>query len=206
MLNGDKPIEENGQLLDLDSIRLTQDFGAELGVKKALLTVPVRRPDRQWFVRVRPEEDYRLQVGLIELRDEREVYLVEPSLFSELPGEVVPRILFTAINRQGVVFLWPVRLPGVDGKLDPWNRSAIQAAELATTQWMRIAANNSLGAYDVFPAKAHWLHQSGRTLASKSYLISLSETGSFKQRIIQSYDACAVRYRQDDSARWGLRF
>ena len=36
---------------DPTRLRLSQDFGEQIGVKKALLTVPVRKPDRQWFVR-----------------------------------------------------------------------------------------------------------------------------------------------------------
>src|SRR5262245_28394028 len=42
------------------ALRLSQDFTAGLGVKKALLTVPVRKPDKSWFVRVHPSEDYAL--------------------------------------------------------------------------------------------------------------------------------------------------
>ena len=38
-------------------------------------------------------------------------------LWPELATEATfsPRTFFTAINRQGVVFLWPIRLPGPDG-------------------------------------------------------------------------------------------
>ena len=63
-------------------------------------------------------------------------------------------MLFTAINRQGVIFLWPVRLPGEDGRGNAWNSSALEAANLATKGWVRIAANMSLGAYEVFQATA----------------------------------------------------
>ena len=64
------------------------------------------------------------------------------------------QVLFMAINRQGVVFLWPVRLPGNDGRGHAWNSSALEAANLATTGWVRVAANLSLGAYEVFQATA----------------------------------------------------
>ena len=135
-------------------LRLSQDFENKIGVKKAILTVPVRKPDRQWFIRVHPAADWRLDTAVLELKEDRETYLVEPSLWPELPGEVVPKVLFTAINRQGVVFLWPVRLQGSDGKWDEWNRSAMEAALLAMKGWIRVAANMSLGAYEVFEATA----------------------------------------------------
>ena len=32
-------------------------------------------------------------------------------------------MLFTAISRQGVLFIWPVRLSGDDDGIDAWNDS-----------------------------------------------------------------------------------
>lgn len=137
---------------DLRALRLSQDFGATVGVRKALLTVPVRKPTRQEFVRVHPSEAYRLQTAVLELKDDRETYLVARELWPELPGELKPVALFTTINRQGVVFLWPVKLPGEDGRSDEWSRSALEAANMAADCWVRSVANMSLGAYEVFTA------------------------------------------------------
>src|SRR6266568_3638739 len=64
----------NGDL-DLARLRLGQDFADKVGVKKALLTVPVRKPDRQSFVRVHPDPSWRLDTAVITLKDERETYL-----------------------------------------------------------------------------------------------------------------------------------
>jgi hypothetical protein len=141
---------------DPASLRLSQDFSADLGVKKALITVPVRKPDKVWFVRVHPDEAYRLQTPVIELKEERETYLVAPSLWGDLVGEVTfsPRVIYTAVNRQGVAFLWPLRLPGRDGKIDDWSQSALEAAKRAEKNWVRVMPNMSLGAYDVFEASA----------------------------------------------------
>jgi hypothetical protein len=139
---------------DPTSLRLPQGFAAALGVKKALLSVPVRKPDKSWFVRVHANSEYRLQTAVIELKEDRETYLVAPALWPELAAESTfsPRALFTAINRQGVLFLWTIRLPGTDGKLDEWSRTALEAAERATRGWVRVAANLSLGAYEVWEA------------------------------------------------------
>jgi hypothetical protein len=141
---------------DPASLRLSQDFAAGPGVKKALLTVPVRKPDKAWFVRAHPDEAYRLQTCVLELKEERETYLVSQSLWPELAAEATfsPRLLCTALSRQGVLFLWPIRLPGADGKIDSWSQSALEAAQLAQSQWVRVTANMSLGAYDVYQASA----------------------------------------------------
>jgi len=137
---------------DPSRLRLSQDFAATVGVKKALITVPVRKPSKQEFVRVHPNEAYRLETAVLELKEERETYLVEPSLWPELPSELTPKVLFTTMNRQGVLTLWPVRLPGEDGRLDEWNASALEAAEMARRHWVRVVANMGLGAYEVYEA------------------------------------------------------
>ena len=150
------PAREGLSQFDPARLRLSQDFGAALGVKKALLTVPVRKPSKEWFVQTHPSEEYRIQTAVLELKEDRETYLVDPSLWPELSTESTfgPRAIFTSITRQGVVFLWPIRLPGPDGKLDDWNQSALDAAAMANGRWVRVAANMALGAYDVFQASA----------------------------------------------------
>ena len=139
---------------DLDSLRLSQDFASAVGVKKLLKTVPVKKPSKEWFVRTHPDPAYRLETAVLELKEDRETYLVDRALWAELASEITfsPRLLVTAINRQNVLFIWPIRLPGSDGRIDDWSRSARDAAEEAQRQWVRITANLSLGAYDVTAA------------------------------------------------------
>ena len=135
------------------ALRLDQSFADHVGVKKLLTTVPVRKPNRQDFVRVHPDPAYRLTpAALIELKEDREVFLVTPAMAAELPGEFMAAALYTAINRQGVLQLWPVKLPGPDGKHNDWHRSAAEAAELAMHKWVRVTANMALGAYEIFEA------------------------------------------------------
>jgi hypothetical protein len=134
-------------------LRLDPSYAETVGVRKLLTTVPVRKPNKQDFVRVHPDPSYRLSpAAIIELKEDRETYLLVPGLAGHLDGEFSTATLFTAINRQGVPFLWPVKLPGPDGKHNEWHRSAAEAAERAMKKWVRIKANMSLGAYDVFEA------------------------------------------------------
>ena len=137
---------------DPTNLRLSQSFVETAGVKKLLTTIPVRRPSRQEFVRVHPSAEYRENFPIIELKDEREEYIVTASLVPELIGEFVIKTLYLAINRQGTLFFWPVRLPGPDGKDMNWWKSAREAAVLAMKDWVRIKANMNLGAYDIFKA------------------------------------------------------
>jgi hypothetical protein len=139
---------------DLSALRLDQSYAETAGVKKLLTTVPVRKPNRQDFVRVHPDPAYRLTpAAIIEVKEDREVYLVMPHMAQELPGEFNVATLYTAINCQGVLHLWPVRLPGSDGKHNEWHRSAGEAAERAWVRWIRVTANLSLGAYEIREAE-----------------------------------------------------
>jgi hypothetical protein len=119
------------------------------------LTVPVRRPAREWFVRVHPDAAYHLQTAVIELKEVGEVYLVSQDLWPDLAGEstFTSKMLFLTVNRQQVVFFWPVRLPGADGRVDTWSKSALEAAQLATRTWVRVSPDQSLGGYNVYYAE-----------------------------------------------------
>jgi hypothetical protein len=145
----DKVIE-----FDPAQLRLSQDFTSQVGVKKLITTIPVRKPDPQWFFRTHPDDAYTLPAAALELRDEREMYLVEPEVAAEIAEEVKPKLLVTSITRQGTLFLWPINLPRSDGRLDNWSQSATEAAQRARVSWTRIVANMSLGAYEVFEAQA----------------------------------------------------
>ena len=175
---------------DPASLRLTSDFSATIGVKKALLSVPVRKPDKSWFVRVHPAEEYHLSTAVIELKEDRETYLVAPALWNGLATEATfsPRALFTAMNRQGVLFLWPVRLPGSDGRVDDWSRTALEAAQLAVKHWSRVTANMSLGGYEVFQATGQLPEPEWPDLTLQQVL-----RVAFKDRFITTLDHPVLR-------------
>lgn len=144
--------KEKPSAFDPANYRLSQDFHENLGVKKALLTVPVRKPDKQWFVRTHPDESYCMTVAVIEMKEDRETFLVDPRLCEDLMPEITPKLLITTINRAGVPFLWPIRNAGNEGRQDEWSRTARVAASMARDRWVRVSPNMSLGAYEVFPA------------------------------------------------------
>jgi len=140
---------------DPAKLRLSQNFAEASGVKKLITTVPVRKPNKQDFVRVHPSKDYQIEAMILETQDEHEAYLVLPEVYEHLPeGVAVAKVLRLAITRQGVILLWPIKLPDQDGRLDNWNASAHIAAELAEKQWLRIVAKRALGAYEPFVATA----------------------------------------------------
>src|SRR5260221_8333627 len=138
---------------NLSALRLDQSYADTVGVKKLLTTVPVRKPNRQDFVRVHRDPKYRLTpAAIIEVKEDREVYLVIPDMAQALPGEFSLVTLFTAITRQGTLHLWPVKLQTPQGRQNEWHRSAAEPAERAMEKWVRVTSSISLGAYEMFEA------------------------------------------------------
>jgi hypothetical protein len=175
---------------DVEALRLPQGPGAAIGVKRLLLNVPHRKPDKSWFVRTHTAEEYRIVVGVLELKEDREIYLVAPALRAELETEPTYRrkLLVTAVNRQGLVFLWETTLPEEGGRKDNWGRSALEALDLASRRWIRVVANLVGGAYDVYEAAASLADPEWPTVPLGE-LLRLS----FKDHYIDSMDHPTLR-------------
>ncbi len=135
-----------------DPAKLRLSESSQIGVKKVTTVLPCGKPSRQQFVRVHPDESYRLHTAIFTDDVAREHYLVEQDLWGEMAGEVLPTILFAAITRSEGVFLWPVRVPEADGRRNNWHLSMMRAAERAMQRWIRVQANMADGRYDVFEA------------------------------------------------------
>jgi hypothetical protein len=175
---------------DLASLRLSQDYASAVGVKKLTTTVPVKKPSREWFVRTHPDPAYRLQTAVLELKEDREVYLVAPGLWPGLASETTfsARLLVTSINRQGVPFLWPIRLPGADGKIDDWSRSAMDAADEAKSRWVRVTSNMALGAYEIAVASGQVAEPTWPDLTFQE-IVRIA----FRDRMISEWDHPVLR-------------
>src|SRR5271169_3778786 len=105
------------------ALRLDPSYAETAGVRRHLMTVPVRKPNRQEFFQVHSDPAYRLTpAAIVELKEDRETYLITPTIAQQLPDEFAAATLLTAINRQGVLFIWPLKLPGPDGRQNEWHR------------------------------------------------------------------------------------
>src|SRR5688572_25212156 len=61
-------------------LRLSQRFGEGQDGQRVIVSMPVRKPGRQEFFRTHPDLDMWLETAVLELKEERLSYLVEPSL------------------------------------------------------------------------------------------------------------------------------
>jgi hypothetical protein len=140
---------------NLDAIRLPPGGAiAGVAVQQVPPHVPVRKPRRNEFDMTNPDPAMRVPTMVYVDPDDRDaVYLVPPTAMPALLGEARPVMLLPTINTQGTLFLWPLPLPLDDGRRNDWHATAREAAELAKTKWVRLAADMSLGAYRVYTAE-----------------------------------------------------
>ncbi len=142
-------VEEDDSGFDLDSIRLTQHFGGQIGVKKLLTTVPLRKPNRTQFFRTHP--DYRMDVMLLRHDETNELYVVMPKLLDLVLQLAEPYRLILVVDPLGTAFIWPLKIPD-ERSPNNWHKSALDADTKAQRMWIRIKADMSLGAYQVYEA------------------------------------------------------
>lgn len=100
-------------------LRISQRFGEGQDVKRVVASCPVRKPHRQEFFRTHPDPDMSIEVAVLEFKEERPHYLVNPELAPALPGEDAAKVLHLAITTHGALMLWSIRLPDDQGRLDP---------------------------------------------------------------------------------------
>ena len=93
-------------------------------------------------------------MAAIELKDESDggFCVVVPGMMAALGEEVHSYCLRPYVNRSGVLRLWPFA-SRAGRAANEWHRTAAVAAEIATRKWVRVTANRSLGAYEVFEAE-----------------------------------------------------
>lgn len=140
---------------DLSAMRLPTSYGEALDVRKVLTSIPVGKPSKGTFFRVREGEGWEFPVLTVQDPGSSETYIVQPEVAPSLGGLCRPVQLHAAIDRHGNEFLLPVPLPGSDGRRNRWHESLNQAAQLAKKQWVRIGANMPAGSYDVLVAQGN---------------------------------------------------
>lgn len=131
-----------------ESLRITQDFAAAEGAQTLFNRIPVRKPDRQEWFRVHPGEDMRLDMAVVELKEEREIFVLTPNVAQELPGEWFPVRMFVCVNRQQKAFLWPCKLPRESAKLGrDAAESALETAAEGMVRWVNMRWDGHIKAY-----------------------------------------------------------
>jgi hypothetical protein len=128
--------------------RADQSFAT--GSTTKTLPITVHKPDRfNWFT-VHPDPSYQFPAMMLDLKLERETYLVAPEIQAELDGLLSPKIIVPCLTRQGACFMWPVTAPDASGRVNTWTTTAMEAVQMATKGWVRIVADMAMGGYKIY--------------------------------------------------------
>lgn len=142
--------------LNLEALRLSTNFPTVVKTEQCLTTIPVRKPKKSEFFRVR--EGWSFDAFLLDLKEDEEKYLVMPE-FQQilLERNLLRRVRFYFLVSwgSGVMYLSEIPLPDEDGKFNDFNKSRMEHYETAKTKWVSISANKSLGAYTINIAKGN---------------------------------------------------
>lgn len=153
-LDGHDPAAKKPDPFDPEMLRV--EAIADIEVERVLTTLPVRKPKRNEFFRVHPGHNYTVDMYLLE-RDtgmDKESFLVAPEVQHLVVQELRRVRLFTAINKHGNVFLWPVKLAtGDNDRIHRVTDSALLCAEEARSLWVKLVWNRDLGAYEMHRAR-----------------------------------------------------
>lgn len=113
-----------------------------------------------------------------------------------MAGDVTPTLLVVCVSRNSPIpFLWPLTLPGVDGRPNRWHESAIEAANVAETQWTKVVADMPAGCYVPNVARGNLPEPDWSEIPPISELLRLS----FKDRLIAKPDHPVLRRLRGES-------
>jgi hypothetical protein len=145
--------EERPDPLNPDLYRVS---GPTVQVEAGILAVPVRKPNKQEFVRVHPDPAYTRDVELLEFTGgggDKDLYLVAPQVRPMVSDDMRPYLLHTTISRDKVLFLWQVRITADsnDGGRR-WSQTALAATAEAKELWIKLLSNRALGGYEIVRA------------------------------------------------------
>lgn len=143
--------------IKLTATRLRMDPANEaMGTARKLLThVPVLfKPERQWWVQVNPDPDFKVQnIGVLEYHRDRRLYVVDPSLSELLKAFYRQYFIFTACSKGKAVFLWLVPMPAEDGSWNAWHSSKYDCVLACARDWSQVQSGP--GYYFTNPAEDH---------------------------------------------------
>jgi hypothetical protein len=153
VVEGNPTTEQIPDPFDFKAIRLNGSAGEGVVIKRPIITVPIKVPGRKTWFRCHPDPAHRIEVGIVELDDVNEEYLLSGAeVYAALEGLYVPVVLRTAMTSRRVLFLMKHKLPRPDGLGANWAISAAEIADRATRGWMCMRSNKDLGAYEPFDA------------------------------------------------------
>jgi hypothetical protein len=134
-----------------DPARLRLPLASTFGVREILIQASARvgKPNGKDFTRVNPDPTHQLCTLMIVAPGQRkDLYLIHPDIVPDLAGDAQPYMLFEAMGGERVPYVWACRWAALgDDGASTWHTTALEAANLAMTDWVRVISDMANSAY-----------------------------------------------------------
>lgn len=142
--------------LNLEEMRISQKYEDEFSGEEVRNQVRVKKPGKQMWFRAHPDPEMQIDTYLLEYAEDKSFYYVHPEAMKNIRDDVKRVRLLTCVSLAQEVFLWPIKLPNGDGNPNPWNTSALAAADVASHSWVRVYADMNQSRYRTIKASADY--------------------------------------------------
>ena len=134
---------------DLDALKLSLEDVGLTGATEVLMRVPVRKPMKHEYFRVRSGDENCFTTVLYEDKETREYYFVTPTVIPSLRaiGDVSIVTLVQFMTKQKVFGIFPLKIATDATIRTGWQDTSMAAAELAKAKWIRMQADMALSGY-----------------------------------------------------------
>jgi len=139
--------------LDINSFKISQNYGRTFGSKKLISHVAVGKPVKGRFFKSSTADENSIDVFVYEDKIDNIFYLVSPAVAEVLGSSARAVTLHLAIDRANNPFLIPVPLPDENGDRNSWPQSILGAVVHARGPWVRIESDKSAKVYQVYEAQ-----------------------------------------------------
>lgn len=113
------------------------DLGVEL--RRDHLALKIRRPEKSEFIRTYPDGPLPMAVAILEVKSQRDIFVVKADLAPIVEDLVRPVLLALAITKDMDPFLWPLAQPKQGREPSHAAITVMQAEERTRTTWGRVA-------------------------------------------------------------------
>jgi hypothetical protein len=174
---------------DLNAFVVTGET-ENLSLKKIIIQVPVRKPNKQKFFRVKTEAEFSTIVYVLEIKEDGDYFLVSPNIVPYIIQEVKKVRLNLAYYLDGNPFLIPVPLPDDNGKINSWHSSLDLVVKMAKENWVRAIPDKSINGYTLMQASGDMI--CSNELPSDKKLIDYIAI-AFRGKIIDTLDHPVIK-------------
>jgi len=145
--------ESSKKAFSLTDIRNDQNFDKQAGIVHHTPKIEVKRPGKFTFFRTFGPKENWIKAKVVDDGPGDNELLVSNAIQHLVEDYSRPVLLIPCIDRQGRVFIWPLKMAKEGSFPMRWHTSTREAAIHALTNWTQISADKKIKAYSIKTAE-----------------------------------------------------